>query len=548
MHNDIRFFIPMLALVFATGARADLTVSKKPTHDVSCNAGVCTATAKSANLNVSELTDMLSAGDVTVKYGGGALAIQVNDGFSWTSTSRLTLDAKTSIGLRKPVTVAGQGALTLTYNDGGTGGDLRFFDKGKIDFWDTSSSLIINGRSYALAKDIKTLASIVGANPSGSFAFAVDYAAGADGTYKLPPVPLLKGTFEGLGHTIDSLKIQSGEKYVGLFGQMKKSALVRDIILSNAVVDARNREGGALAGQNSGTIRYASAIAATITGANGGGLVADNYGTIDQSQSSGTVSTDYVAAGGLAGSNNGIISSSRSSADVVGEGDAGGLAGINRGTIQDSHASGNVRDTLGLNGGAGGLVGVIFGGTILRSSASGDVAGDSETTNLGGLVGSSAEAGQIVQSFATGNVKGGDSSASIGGLVGDNGGTAISQSYATGKVSASGKLYAGGLLGFNDGPVDQAYALGTAGGATYSGGFVGYEYKDATASAGYWDMDTSGLSKGCGVGNCSGIAGLTDAQLKSGLPDGFDPNIWGQSPDINNGYPYLLANPPQQSK
>ena len=40
--------------------------------------------------------------------------------------------------------------------------------------------------------------------------------------------------------------------------------------------------------------------------------------------------------------------------------------------------------------------------------------------------------------------------------------------------------------------------------------------------------------------------GLTDAQLKSGLPTGFASNIWGQSAGINNGYPYLVANPPPQ--
>jgi len=28
-----------------------------------------------------------------------------------------------------------------------------------------------------------------------------------------------------------------------------------------------------------------------------------------------------------------------------------------------------------------------------------------------------------------------------------------------------------------------------------------------------------------------------DVQLKSGLPDGFDPNIWGQDPNIDHGYP-----------
>ena len=29
-----------------------------------------------------------------------------------------------------------------------------------------------------------------------------------------------------------------------------------------------------------------------------------------------------------------------------------------------------------------------------------------------------------------------------------------------------------------------------------------------------------------------------------GLPAGFDPAIWAQSKSINNGFPYLIANPP----
>jgi hypothetical protein len=50
--------------------------------------------------------------------------------------------------------------------------------------------------------------------------------------------------------------------------------------------------------------------------------------------------------------------------------------------------------------------------------------------------------------------------------------------------------------------------------------------------------------RGCGNGDCLGTTGLRDRELKSGLPVGFDPAIWGQNPNINNGYPYLLANPP----
>ena len=45
--------------------------------------------------------------------------------------------------------------------------------------------------------------------------------------------------------------------------------------------------------------------------------------------------------------------------------------------------------------------------------------------------------------------------------------------------------------------------------------------------------------------NDPGIHGTTDAELKAELPKGFDPKVWGQSPNINNGYPFLLSNPPQ---
>ena len=52
--------------------------------------------------------------------------------------------AKKNITVKAPVTVAGTGALTLNYNQGNVDGDLPFEKKGKIDFWDTNSSLTIN--------------------------------------------------------------------------------------------------------------------------------------------------------------------------------------------------------------------------------------------------------------------------------------------------------------------------------------------------------------------------------------------------------------------
>jgi len=47
-----------------------------------------------------------------------------------------------------------------------------------------------------------------------------------------------------------------------------------------------------------------------------------------------------------------------------------------------------------------------------------------------------------------------------------------------------------------------------------------------------------------GIGKSTGITGLTTQQLQSGLPTGFDPKIWAENPNINNGLPYLIANPP----
>jgi hypothetical protein len=45
--------------------------------------------------------------------------------------------------------------------------------------------------------------------------------------------------------------------------------------------------------------------------------------------------------------------------------------------------------------------------------------------------------------------------------------------------------------------------------------------------------------------NDPGITGLTMAQLQSGLPQDFNKKVWAESPNINNGLPYLIANPPR---
>src|SRR5690349_18290357 len=99
---------------------------------MSCSAGVCSPTAQDAVLNVSDLTAMLATGDVKITTGNGAVTIGILSPFTWTSASRLTLDADFNVIFRAPVTVAGQGAVTLKANDGGTGGEISYADGGQL--------------------------------------------------------------------------------------------------------------------------------------------------------------------------------------------------------------------------------------------------------------------------------------------------------------------------------------------------------------------------------------------------------------------------------
>jgi filamentous hemagglutinin family protein len=141
---------------------------------------------------------------------------------------------------------------------------------------------------------------------------------------------------------------------------------------------------GGLAGQNDGTIADSYSIAEVQAFSYAGGLVGYNDGAISGSYSTGIVTTVYQFAGGIAGYNDigASISTSYSTAYVRASEFAGGLAAWNTGAIADSYNTGN---TNGLNGSAGGVVGVNEGpGSITRSYSAGSVTG---TSNTGGLVG-----------------------------------------------------------------------------------------------------------------------------------------------------------------
>ncbi len=114
-----RFFLSAAALAALGTSHADaaLTISNKPTRNVTCSAGVCTATRVNAVLNAADLATMLASSDVRVSSGSSAQDIDVAAAFAWASTHRLTLDSFRAIAVTAPVQVTGTGAMTITTND-----------------------------------------------------------------------------------------------------------------------------------------------------------------------------------------------------------------------------------------------------------------------------------------------------------------------------------------------------------------------------------------------------------------------------------------------
>jgi hypothetical protein len=492
-----------LLLPMAT-AHAAVTISSATTKNISCTSGVCTPTAKNAILNAGDLATMLASGNVTVNTGTGSLARQVEDilvgaSFNWTSAGSLTLDAFHSITFKQPVADNGSAAVSFVTNDGGSGGYLSFGAKGSLSFLGTANTLSINGTSFALENSIATLASAIKANPAGHFALANSYDASADGTYSNTPITTtLTGTVEGLGNTISHLTIAGGAKgqsFFALFLATAAGSAIESMKMTGVSIDAKQGKHG------SGGVSS---------------LVCLNSGLLFDDHAAGTLTAKFVDIGGLAGSNNtgGMILNSSTNMKIKSPNVSGGLAAWNSGTISLSSANGAI---AGVNA-VGGLVGDNDGGTITESFATGSATA-TNTSVVGGLVGISQDSETPAD---------------------------VSNSYATGAATGSANSEAGGFIGENDATIEYSYSTGTAssGSGSLTGGFAGTATSFTFADC-YWDTTTSGMNDGIGGENISGITGLTTTQLQSGLPTGFDPTIWAQSPSINGGLPYLIANPPR---
>jgi hypothetical protein len=373
------------------------------------------------------------------------------------------------------------------------------------------------------------------------------------------PIVSFNGTFNGQGHEIRDLSInRTYESGVGLFGDVDKGGVVRNVTVVNATVTGMRNVGG-LVGWNGGNVS-SSNFNGSVNGSNEyvgglvgynegkeakvsdsystgsvngtekvGGLVGGNEGKVENSYSSSNVTGSNQHVGGLVGWNDCTVSSSNSTGSVTGKNYVGGLVGRNEGgNIENSHSTGNVDGReehvgglVGWNQGndenkgtveesystgnvkgnhkVGGLVGFNNHGKVSKSHSTGNVTSE-EGYDIGGLVGWN-EGTVEENSYSTGNVKGNDN---VGGLVGSNGGTGtVSDSNSAGSVN--GTKYVGGLVGQNKGTVEKSYSTGSVNGTNDVGGLVGYNEGTVEESCSTGSVTGSSLSMRVG-----GLVGYND--------------------------------------
>ena len=323
------------------------------------------------------------------------------------------------------------------------------------------------------------------------------------------------GTYDGNGHTIDSLFVnRTSQDKVGMFGYFS-SGTVKNLRLTNINITGYTNVGGLVGYSGTGTITNCSTTGKIGSGGQDmGGLVGEAINsTIDSCYS--TVSFNSTSAaftGGFIGySQETAISNSYSTGNIIGSSggfELGGFAGENEGGS---------------------------GGNITNCYSTGNVIDSSTSDNVGGFVGENLSGGTISKCYCTGNVQ---AYTDIGGFVGENmASSIIKNSYSRGNVVSNGGVSVGGFAGENqgtNGTIDTCYSTGNVSGGSSMGGLVGTNGGFVDSS--FWDTETSGQS------SSAGGAGKTTTQMKTQSTfSGWDfTSTWGISGGVNNGYPYLI--------
>jgi filamentous hemagglutinin family protein len=518
-----------------------------------------------SGIGVTTLESALAAGNVTIQTQSAGSAngdINVNAPVSW-NANLLTLEAHGDINVNAVMSASGTSTLDLKtgYSAGNyvdtsrrvrvgiavdSNGAPSF--PGRLDFTGDidaatgyrsggTPGLVVNGSSYRLITALGNQTDHLAAgnytlqglghssNLSGNFALAANIDAaptsGWNSGQGFTPIgnyanfsSQFSGRMNGLGHTITGLSFTRsypgypiyGAEGQSLFGWADNGAQILNLGMLNVAI-------------STGGTQY--------VGATTGGLVG------------------FAGWNGRDTANGVVVANSFATGSISEAAGAGGLVGEGYNVrIENSYAKVNISTTKNGSGNVGGLIGSGEYVDIYRSYVGNAVLTGAQT--VGGLAGklrvgnTVARFSAVTESFSSATVigsatgysyQGNPTSAAIGGLVGGASGyTAITNSYATGSVTALAANVdgIGGLVGLFDGPnasVTNSYSTGLvtattpicAGSVGCIGGFLG-AYRSTfapTVTNSFWDVDTSGIGSANSDTGSVGGTGKASADLKT---------------------------------
>ncbi len=315
-----------------------------------------------------------------------------------------------------------------------------------------------------------------------------------------------KGTFDGKGHTISGLHIDTSGDYAGFFGYL--SGTVKNLTLKGKVSTTGGRC-GAIAG--------------------------------------------YLAEGGE-------IADCKSYVNVSAGAETGGICGYNEGSVTDTLNYGNVKGTLKV----GGICGENWS-SITRCGNRGNIRSTARgfaTYGTGGVAGRSlSENAVISKCYNTGEIR--SRTEGTGGITGFANvyGSRILSCYNTGKINVRNAMsmnadtpgYAGGIVGIipsRSVRIISCYNAGTINNSDFSGGIIGLYNNNSNRREDVYIRNNHFLSQGIryGVGadgsgasvNLSGTGSITAGALVNGSsalgPAYIDDNRGEYG---NYGYPVL---------
>lgn len=521
------------------------------------------------------VTLVINGTDATIKTGAGNFTNGSN--LDLTKPVTFTLTSKDGIASKNySLTITAYQAASNPYgvytprhlNDMRNGADMNYKLMNNITMPNLDAGAETDVSDYATAGWLPIGHEITFANNSGEITGG------------------FRGTFDGNKNTIDNLYIKRKTAWLGLFGALAKTAIIRNLTVKGRATTSIDGEGGEndlmvglLAGYSvSGSVVSDCTVSGDIAGKSGTVRMGGMAGRFDGQMTNCTSSVNVVSnstslmclTGGLIGNSaSGTVSNCTATGKVTGKGAnstwIGGLIGFSSATISDCSAKGDVSGEG--RAWVGGLVGSHSTGAISNCFAEGNVNGKDqvEACNAGGLVGYLVSSATITKCYAAGNVMAESAAesrgASAGGLIGGSNSATVNNCYATGNVQAiapSGGFRAaasaGLIAGTSGGTISNCYAFGdasvTSGEYGWAGGIISrkeeYAFVETTFTNNYRNSSAA-IKKNntiiaAGDASITGIIAKTKLEMQSdtftGLLNGTS-SVWGWDAAKNNKLPYI---------